>query len=384
MIRFEDVTKRYADGTVAVDDLSLEVPRGGITVLVGPSGCGKTTSLRMINRMVEPTSGRILLEGEDISQRPAAQLRRHIGYVIQHAGLFPHRTVLANVMTVPRLLGWDRSKSRTAAMEAIEKVGLTQDQAKRYPAQLSGGQQQRVGVARALAGDPQVVLMDEPFSAVDPIVRGELQAEVRRLQQDLGITIVMVTHDIDEALTLGDRIAVMRYGGHLAQFASPSELLAEPADDFVADFVGKDRGYRALSFAAPDVPVRQERTVRVGESVSAGSGWVLVADDAGMPQGWVDVSGWGGPVPAEKVRRFGTVAEAGASARTLLDAALSSPSGRGVVVEDGHLVGTVTADEVLAAMRREGHVATPPDSPEAAHVRPGGAPDGPDSPERTP
>ncbi|MGD8200565.1 ABC transporter ATP-binding protein [Ornithinimicrobium sp. W1679] len=363
MIRFEDVTKRYAEGTVAVDGLDLEVPRGGITVLVGPSGCGKTTSLRMINRMVEPTSGRILLEGEDIAERPAAQLRRHIGYVIQHAGLFPHRTVLANIMTVPRLLGWDRAKSRRAAMEAIEKVGLTEDQARRYPAQLSGGQQQRVGVARALAGDPQLVLMDEPFSAVDPIVRGDLQAEVRRLQKDLGITIVMVTHDIDEALTLGDQIAVMRYGGHLAQFAPPSELLATPADDFVADFVGKDRGYRALSFAAPHVPLREERTVRVGESVPAGAGWVLVVDEEGMPQGWVDVDGWGGPVPAEKVRRFGTLAEVGSSARTMLDAALSSPSGRGVVVEEGRVVGTVTADEVLAAMRRDGHAATPPERP---------------------
>ncbi|MFK5633469.1 MULTISPECIES: ABC transporter ATP-binding protein [unclassified Ornithinimicrobium] len=352
MIRFESVTKRYADGTTAVDNLSLEVPRGGITVLVGPSGCGKTTSLRMINRMVEPTSGRILLDGDDVSERPAAQLRRSIGYVIQHAGLFPHRTVLANVMTVPRLLGWDRGRARTAAMEALEKVGLTADQARRYPAQLSGGQQQRVGVARALASGPELVLMDEPFSAVDPIVRGDLQEEVRRLQRELGITVVLVTHDIDEALTLGDQVAVMRHGGHLAQFAPPAELLAEPEDDFVAGFVGKDRGYRALGFARPDLPLREEATVQLGQPVVAGAGWVLVADGGGAPLGWVDVNGWGGPVPEGRLHRLGTLAEVDASARTLLDAALSSPSGRGVVVDDGRVVGTVTADEVLAATLR--------------------------------
>ena len=350
MIRFENVTKRYADGTVAVDDLTLEVPRRAITVLVGPSGCGKTTSLRMINRMVEPTSGRILLDGEDIAARPAAQLRRSIGYVIQHAGLFPHRTVLANVMTVPRLLGWDRARARTAAMETLEKVGLTADQARRYPAQLSGGQQQRVGVARALASGPEVVLMDEPFSAVDPLVRAELQEEVRRLQHELGITVVLVTHDIDEALTLGDTVAVMRQGGHLAQFATPADLLAEPADDFVASFVGKDRGYRALGFADVRVDPRPERTVRVGDVIPAGSGWVLAVDEEGMPLGWADATGWGGPVTAERLHRLGTPADRGSSARTLLDAALSSPSRRGVVVDQGRVVGTVTADDVLAAL----------------------------------
>ncbi len=352
MIRFESVSKRYADGTVAVDDLSLEVARGGITVLVGPSGCGKTTSLRMINRMVEPSAGRVLLDGEDVSARPAAQLRRSIGYVIQHAGLFPHRTVLANVMTVPRLLGWDRARARTAAVEALEKVGLTADQARRYPAQLSGGQQQRVGVARALASGPEVVLMDEPFSAVDPIVRGELQEEVRRLQRELGITVVLVTHDIDEALTLGDHVAVLREGGHLAQFATPADLLAEPADDFVASFVGRDRGYRALGFADVSVAPAPAPTARLGEPVPAGSGWVLAVDAAGAPLGWADASGWGGPLTEARLHRLGGVAAPGASARTLLDAALSSPSGRGVVVEDGRVVGTVGADEVLAALGR--------------------------------
>ncbi|WP_134772108.1 ABC transporter ATP-binding protein [Ornithinimicrobium flavum] len=350
MIRFESVTKRYPDGTVAVDALTLDIPRGGITVLVGPSGCGKTTTLRMINRMVEPTEGRITLDDEDITARPAAQLRRSIGYVIQHAGLFPHRTVLANVMTVPRLLGWDRARARSAALEAIEKVGLTADQARRYPAQLSGGQQQRVGVARALASGPDVVLMDEPFSAVDPLVRADLQQEVRRLQRDLGITVVLVTHDIDEALTLGDTVAVMRQGGHLAQFASPADLLAEPADDFVASFVGKDRGYRALGFADVAVEPRREATVRIGEQIPAGSGWVLVADDSGMPLGWVDAHSWGGPAREDRLHRVGALAAPGESARALLDAALSSPSGRGVVVADGRVVGTVTAQDVLAAL----------------------------------
>ncbi|SOC58448.1 ABC transporter ATP-binding protein [Ornithinimicrobium cerasi] len=352
MIRFEHVTKRYPDGTVAVDDLSLEVPRGGITVLVGPSGCGKTTTLRMVNRMVEPTEGRITIDDDDITARPAAELRRSIGYVIQHAGLFPHRTVLANVTTVPRLLGWDRPRARTAAMEAIEKVGLTADQARRYPAQLSGGQQQRVGVARALASGPDLVLMDEPFSAVDPLVRADLQQEVRRLQRDLGITVVLVTHDIDEALTLGDSVAVMRQGGHLAQFATPADLLAEPADDFVASFVGKDRGYRALGFADVRVTPRAERSVQVGEQVRAGSGWVLVTDGSGMPLGWVDGTGWGGPVREDRLHRLGAVAGPDDSARALLDAALSSPSGRGVVMADGRVVGTVTPEDVLDALAR--------------------------------
>ncbi|WP_298888705.1 ABC transporter ATP-binding protein [uncultured Serinicoccus sp.] len=355
MIRFESVTKRYPDGTTAVDDLSLEVPRGGITVFVGPSGCGKTTSLRMINRMVEPTEGRILINDEDVADRKPARLRRSIGYVIQHAGLFPHRTVLANVMTVPTLIGWDKGRARTAAMEAIEKVGLTADQASRYPAQLSGGQQQRVGVARALASDPEVVLMDEPFSAVDPLVRTDLQNEVRRLQRELGITVVLVTHDIDEAISLGDHVAVMRQGGHLAQLASPGELLTEPADDFVASFVGKDRGYRKLGFTTTQVESDPEETVALGEDVPAGRGWVLVVDEDGQPLGWVDrQGGTGGPVREEELHRMGSLAEVGDSARVFLDAALSAPSGRGVVVEDGRVVGTVVPERVLEAIRARG------------------------------
>ncbi|TNY38523.1 ATP-binding cassette domain-containing protein [Thermomonospora catenispora] len=248
MITFDGVTKRYPDGTVAVDGLDLEIPVGRITVLVGPSGCGKTTTLRMINRMVEPTAGTVTVDGRDVRGVDPPTLRRGIGYVIQQAGLFPHRTVVDNIATVPYLLGWDKKKARARAYELMERVGLDPALARRYPAQLSGGQQQRVGVARALAADPPILLMDEPFSAVDPIVRAGLQEEFLRLQRELEKTIVFVTHDIDEAVKLGHRIAVFRVGGVLAQYATPDELLDRPADDFVADFLGGERGIRRLRF----------------------------------------------------------------------------------------------------------------------------------------
>jgi osmoprotectant transport system ATP-binding protein len=356
MIRFEAVTKRYPDGTVAVDSLDLVAPTGKITVLVGPSGCGKTTSLRMINRMIEPTSGRVWLNETDTARMSPAELRRGIGYVIQHAGLFPHRTVVDNIATVPRLLGRSRREARRGALELMERVGLDAKFAKRYPAQLSGGQQQRVGVARALAADPPVMLMDEPFSAVDPVVRAGLQDEFLRLQAELGKTIVFVTHDIDEAVKLGDQIAVMRVGGHLAQLASPAELLARPVDDFVAGFVGRDRGYRALGFEEGGaVRPREEMTVLLGSDVRdaiavAEDGWVLVVDTAHRPLGWYDASApASGDVLPERLHRGGTVAGHGGTLRALLDAALSSPSGRGVVVDEaGGLMGTVTAGEVVA------------------------------------
>jgi osmoprotectant transport system ATP-binding protein len=248
MITFDEVTKAFAGGNVAVDNLSLELPTGQITVFVGPSGCGKTTSLRMINRTIEPTSGTISIDGEDVTKQDAALLRRRIGYVIQNAGLFPHRTIVDNVATVPLLNGVNKKQAREEAVGLLTRVGLDESMASRYPAQLSGGQQQRVGVARALAADPPVMLMDEPFSAVDPIVRDTLQQEFLRLQSELGKTIAFVTHDIDEAVKLGDNIAILRKGGHLAQFGSPQEILDSPADEFVADFVGRDRGFRALSF----------------------------------------------------------------------------------------------------------------------------------------
>jgi osmoprotectant transport system ATP-binding protein len=370
VIRFDAVTKSFPDGTVAVGGLDLEAPQGEITVLVGPSGCGKTTSLRMVNRMIEPTSGRITVDGHDTATLDATELRRGIGYVIQHAGLFPHRTVADNIATVPRLLGWDRRKSRSTSMELLERVGLPTEYADRYPHQLSGGQQQRVGVARALAADPPVMLMDEPFSAVDPVVREQLQDEFLRLQEELGKTILFVTHDIEEAIKLGDQVAVLRVGGELAQLAEPARLLGDPHDDFVADFVGRDRGYRGLGFQpAPVVEPRPEASVVLGASVDgteAASGWVVVVDDERRPLGWVEPARVSGPVERDDLHRGGTVASVDGSARALLDAALSSPSGRGVVVDgEGVLLGTVTAADVVAAM--DGVTPTP-DRADAASV----------------
>ncbi len=356
MIEFESVTKTYPDGTVAVGDLSLTAPSGQITVLVGPSGCGKTTSLRMINRMIDQTGGRILIDGQDTTSVDPAVLRRGIGYVIQHAGLFPHRTIVDNIATVPLLLGWDRRKARDRAHELMERVGLDRSMAKRYPSQLSGGQQQRVGVARALAADPPVMLMDEPFSAVDPVVREQLQDEFLRLQGDLGKTIVFVTHDIDEAIKLGDQVAVLRVGGRLAQIASPRDLLKEPQDDFVADFVGRDRGYRSLGFRTGTLPLGPEPSVPLGTSgeqlrASTDAPWVLVVDDHGKPVGWVEPVKVTDVVRQESIHRGGTVAVVDGSLRAALDAALSSPSGRGVVVDaDGALLGTVRPQEVVAAI----------------------------------
>jgi len=358
MIRFEGVTKTFPDGTTAVGGLTLEAASGRITVLVGPSGCGKTTSLRMVNRMVEPSSGRVLLAGEDVATLEPSRRRRRIGYVIQSGGLFPHRTGRGNVMTVPLLLGTDRRAARAGGLELLERVGLDTRLAGRYPAQLSGGQQQRVGGARALAADPPVMLMDEPFSAVDPVVRQQLQELFGQLQADLGKTILFVTHDIDEAIRLGDRVAVLRVGGTLAQFAPPGELLRDPVDDFVADFVGRDRGYRSLAFlSAPALRLHPEPTVRLGATpdevaaAAGGSPWVLVLADSGRPQGWVEVARAAGPVGAASLHRGGTGARQDGSLRSALDAALSSPSRRGVVADAaGRFVGTVRATEVLAAI----------------------------------
>jgi osmoprotectant transport system ATP-binding protein len=359
MIRFDDVSKQYAGGTTAVDHLDLEAPTGQITVLVGPSGCGKTTTLRMVNRMIEPTSGTIWLDDQDTGTMDAAQMRRGIGYVIQHAGLFPHRTVLDNVGTVPELLGWDKKKTRARSMELLERVGLDTAFAKRYPSQLSGGQQQRVGVARALAADPPVMLMDEPFSAVDPIVRDQLQDEFLRLQGELGKTILFVTHDIDEAIKLGDQVAVLRVGGVLAQVAEPAYLLAHPVDDFVAGFVGRDRGYRALGFhETPDLQLTTEPTIGLGASpdqarAASSDGWLLVVDDDRKPLGWVEPHRLGRAIDREMLHRGGTVARVHGPLRAVLDAALSSPSRRGVLVDDdGALAGTVRADQVLTVIEQ--------------------------------
>ncbi|RWZ52959.1 ATP-binding cassette domain-containing protein [Labedella phragmitis] len=332
MITFDGVSKVFPDGTVAVDDLHLELPTGKITVFVGPSGCGKTTSLRMINRMVEPTSGEILIDGVPVTTQDEALLRRGIGYVIQHAGLFPHRTIVENIGTVQRLTGVGRKAARATAIDLLRRVGLSESLADKYPVQLSGGQQQRVGVARALAADPPVMLMDEPFSAVDPIVREGLQAEFLRLQAELGKTIAFVTHDIDEAIKLGDMVAVFREGGHLAQFGSPQELLEKPANDFVADFVGRDRGFRSLSFDSAD-----ELVIDSVASVSTG-GEILVLDDAGRPVGWAGpgLGDTSAPIP------HGGTFTRGDSLRLVTDLAISSPVGIAVQVDvDGAAVGVI-------------------------------------------
>jgi osmoprotectant transport system ATP-binding protein len=302
-VEFDHVTKSYdarasRDGTPgAVNDLSLTVPAGRICVLVGPSGCGKTTTLKMVNRLIEPTSGRILLDGVDLATREVTELRRGIGYVIQQTGLFPHQTIEDNVATVTRLLGWPKARQQARAEELLALVGLDPAKyARRYPAQLSGGERQRVGVARALAADPPVMLMDEPFGAVDPIVRERLQNEVLRLQEQLAKTILFVTHDIDEAIKMGDVVAVFRTGGIVAQFGPPAEILASPASDFVARFVGTDRGLKRLSlFRVAELPLTPVITARPGDSgttirrLATGGPfeYVLLTDDAQRPIGWL-------------------------------------------------------------------------------------------------
>jgi osmoprotectant transport system ATP-binding protein len=304
-ITLDGVGKTYPDGTVAVDSLSLDIAAGELAVLIGPSGCGKSTVLRMINRLIEPTHGRIVLGDEDVTRVNAVELRRRIGYVIQHTGLFPHQTIQSNVATVPRLLGWSRARTESRVNELLELVGLDPARyAKRYPHELSGGQQQRVGVARALAADPVVLLMDEPFSAVDPIVRVRLQDEFRKLQAEVRKTIVLVTHDLDEAVRLGDRIAVLSEGGHLQQYSPPAQLLGHPANDFVREFVGADRGIKRLTVTpiprsalrplstvdevadAPTVPASATMRDALSALLSGeGRGAVVVTDEHGEPLG---------------------------------------------------------------------------------------------------
>jgi osmoprotectant transport system ATP-binding protein len=298
-------------------------------VLLGPSGCGKTTTLRMINRLIEPSSGTIELDGRDVSTVPVHELRRGIGYVIQQAGLFPHRTVADNIATVPKLLGWDSRRQRSRALELLDLVGLEQAMADRYPSQLSGGQQQRVGVARALAADPPVLLMDEPFGAVDPVRRGALQQEFGRLQRELRKTVVFVTHDVDEAVLLGDRIAIMQQHAHVAQYGPPEALLARPANEFVASFIGGTRGLKLLSLrSAADVPVSDVDAEGI-------AGWTLRVDDAGRPTMWASPSGVGPDTPVEAVGPAGSM-------RDLLDSAVAAPPRAAVRVDaEGRLLGAV-------------------------------------------
>jgi osmoprotectant transport system ATP-binding protein len=290
LIRLESVTKQFPNGHVAVTDLSLFVPEGEVCVLVGPSGCGKTTTLRMINRLIEPTSGRIFLADEDVTHADPVDLRRRMGYVIQQVGLFPHQTIGANVATVPHLLGWDRDRTHARVDELLALVGLDPEAFRgRYPAQLSGGQRQRVGVARALAADPPVLLMDEPFGAIDPVTRARLQDEFLRLQDELRKTIVFVTHDIDEAVKMGDRIAILQVGGVLEQYDVPAEVLGRPASPMVADFVGSDRALKRLKVMPitdavlehpPGVdPATLAARVRIGQSLEDALAAVLLTDD---------------------------------------------------------------------------------------------------------
>ncbi|HEV8488294.1 MAG TPA: ABC transporter ATP-binding protein [Candidatus Limnocylindrales bacterium] len=390
VVEFDHVTKRYdvptgkdKDKPVpgAVNDLVLKVPAGKICILVGPSGCGKTTSLKMVNRLIEPTSGRILIDGVDASTRELTELRRSIGYVIQQIGLFPHQTIGENVATVPRLLGWPKERLRERSEELLAIVGL--DPAKyrdRFPSQLSGGERQRVGVARALAADPPIMLMDEPFGAVDPIVRDRLQNEFLRLQETIAKTILFVTHDIDEAIKMGDLVAVFQTGGILAQFGTPLEILAAPASEFVARFVGQDRGLKRLSLLrVSDVPMRPAATGRPGDSAADARRralddplrYLLLIDNANRPIGWIAHN----DIPNEGVL---TEAMANPSSpilnkRTTLKDALSlmldADVQTGIVVDrTGAVQGLLGVDTIAEKMREGEHAAVfdqaPPPEPE--------------------
>jgi osmoprotectant transport system ATP-binding protein len=330
-LEFREATKRYPGADrPAVDGLTLEVPAGEICVLVGPSGCGKTTAMRMVNRMTDITSGDILVGGRSVRDRDETELRRHIGYVIQQIGLFPHRTIADNIATVPQLLGWDKRR--------------------RYPAQLSGGQRQRVGVARALAGDPLVMLMDEPFGAIDPINRERLQNEFLRLQAELRKTVVFVTHDIDEAIKMGDRIAIMQRGGKLAQYAPPAELLMHPANPFVEDFVGADRALKRLSLQrVSDVDLWTAPLVREGEPAAAGGGDVphsLQVDSDGRPQTWLSPDGRRSPATP--------VLELDDVLRDALSDLLAEEAQYGPVVDArGQVVGVLSIEILAQALQEE-------------------------------
>jgi osmoprotectant transport system ATP-binding protein len=362
MIRLEAVTKRYDDGTVAVDSLDLDVEAGELCVLVGPSGSGKTTTMRMINRLIEPTSGHIFLDGADVTHVDPVQLRRRIGYVIQQVGLFPHLTVEDNVATVPRLLGWDRARIRARTKELLELVGLDPARhGKRYPAELSGGQRQRAGVARALAADPPVLLMDEPFGAIDPITRSRLQSEFLRLQDELRKTVVFVTHDIEEAVRLGDRIAVLRDGGVLEQYDTPAQLLGSPATPFVAEFLGADRGLKRLSVTgiSPDdlerPPVlNADETLAAARAQVDGSGrWAVVVDGAGGLRGWVDGSDLSGEgVVGDRTRRMPACVTLGATLQQAFAVMLQHDEGWVAVLDGDHYQGVLTPDSLHAALRR--------------------------------
>ena len=379
VVEFEHVTKRYdapvkrKDGTTAptpgaVNDLSLTVPAGKICVFVGPSGCGKTTSLKMVNRLIEPTSGRILIDGEDAAARDVTDLRRSIGYVIQQVGLFPHQTIGENVATVPRLQGWTKERQRARADELLGLVGLDPGKYRdRFPSQLSGGERQRVGVARALAVDPPIMLMDEPFGAVDPIVRDRLQNEFLRLQEELAKTILFVTHDIDEAIKMGDLVAVFQDGGIVAQFGTPAEILANPASEFVARFVGADRGLKRLSLLRISaIPMRTAQPVRPGDDAEEArrrsddepSGFVLMVDADDHPLGWVDVADIPatGRLTAEMADPMSPLLNRRTTLKDALSMMLDAKVQTGIVIDrTGALVGLVTIGDIARRMREGEH-----------------------------
>jgi osmoprotectant transport system ATP-binding protein len=375
VVEFDHVSKSYdpsatKDGRIpgAVNDLSLKVPAGKICILVGPSGCGKTTSLKMVNRLIEPTSGRITIDGVDVTTQEVTALRRGIGYVIQQVGLFPHQTIGENVVTVPRLLGWPKARQRERSEELLGLVGLEPAKYRdRFPSQLSGGERQRVGVARALAADPPIMLMDEPFGAVDPIVRDRLQNEFLRLQESIAKTILFVTHDIDEAIKMGDLVAVFQTGGVLAQFGSPLDILAAPASEFVARFVGQDRGLKRLSLLrVSDIALQRATTARPGDSAADGrrralddpQRYLLLIDQANRPLGWIAYDDL--PSEGELADGMANPVSPTVNKRTTLKDALSmmldADVQTGIVVDrDGAVQGLLTVDAIAEKMRAGDH-----------------------------
>jgi osmoprotectant transport system ATP-binding protein len=363
-ILLDEVTKLYEGQSVpAVDNVTLEIPAGEIVMLVGPSGCGKTTTMKMINRLIEPTSGRILIGEDDVTHRNPDELRRHIGYVIQGAGLFPHLTVGDNIAIVPRLLKWDKKRTADRIEELLDLVSLEPGKYRdRYPHELSGGQQQRVGVARALAADPPVLLMDEPFGAVDPITRQRLQDELLRLQEELRKTIVFVTHDFDEAVKLGDRIAILQVGSKIVQYDTPEQILANPADDFVSDFVGHGAALKQLTLTrVRDVELHEAAVARVGgdpvEAVTAaraiGRTHVIVLDAQDRPQRWMSLDELRAPTSLARVARDEDL-ESVNLASTLNDALDEMlTSSHGVVVVTGRrntYRGVIRIETIMKAM----------------------------------
>jgi osmoprotectant transport system ATP-binding protein len=360
-IRLEEVAKTFPGSSrPAVASLDLAMPEGRITVLVGPSGCGKTTTLKMINRLIEPSAGRLFVLGTEVRDLPAHELRRQIGYVIQQIGLFPHKTIAENIATVPRLLGWDKARTRARVEELTALVGLDPEHLDRYPSGLSGGQQQRVGVARALAADPPILLMDEPYSAVDPIVRGRLQDELLALQDTVRKTIVLVTHDIDEAIKLGDQIALLNVGGVLEQVGPPDELLRTPATDFVAGFLGQERGLKRLGLLTvrdaelvegPVVAAQADAEVAQRVMDDHGVDWVGVVDDQRL-LGWVAAENLNGVSLGEaELRPFAASVTPDAALREALDVIVGAQTRVAVVTDDDeHYLGMLTIDQVAGGL----------------------------------